>query len=420
MRGRSTVIDAIVFITVSTFIVLAGCEKTSDAVPPSEKVKESSAQNAQVNRPKIFLDTLPATSVVVRVDGQVITKSELLAWWEVRVKLFAVGRRLSMNNQGDEIKQYRNSSRDRSLAELVRNAMIASYAERNGIKPDPAREKEMERRAMAALHKPKGSFASFAKSLGDDAGLVFTKMIHADALSEAVIATLTTNDIYRITDEEYTNQVAFIKKWNERTDATNIAVKAKASAARREILEGAKFADVAKKCADFCPEQGQMWKQVQLDDFDGGDPLGTWLASHDVGDISEPLDLEDGVSIVGIRMKYPGETEPDGTKTLDTYELVRCAFYAFERFEDHGGDKESIINDMLDARRKDLMLQLREKLEKECKIEFPNGRDLFTPLNKKSKPKKQNLGTKKKHKKTKAKAKIIKAKSAKNNKGIEQ
>ena len=375
------IIKSAEFAVAVALVALAGCEKSSDAVLPTRATKVAAKKPSRAKPPQTFFDTLAATSVVVRVDGvQCITKADVLAWWNARVKMFAVGRGRSMSDRSDEVRQFRRSVRDRSLAELVRNAMIASYAARKGITPDPARERAAEQRIMRELRKPKGSWGAFAKSLGAEAGAMFVKMIHADALSEAVISTLTTNDIYHITNDEYTNQVAFIKKWNERTDASNKVVKARAVAARQEILGGAMFADVAKKCADFCPEQGSKWKLVQLDEFDGGDPLGTWLAGHDVGDISEPIDLEDGVSIVGIRMKDPSERGPDGKMTLETYELVRCAFYAYERFEDHDGDKKAIVEDMLEARRKDLMLELRAKLEKECKIEFPNGKDLFRPL----------------------------------------
>ena len=47
-------------------------------------------------------------------------------------------------------------------------------------------------------------------------------------------------------------------------------------------------------------------------------------------------ELDDGISIVGLRMKFPGEKAPDGSMTLETYDIVRCAFHAFEKVEDYG------------------------------------------------------------------------------------
>ena len=114
------------------------------------------------------------------------------------------------------------------------------------------------------------------------------------------------------------------------------------------------------------------------------------------------MDLEDGISIIGLKMKYPGEVAPDGNMTPETYELVRCAFHAFDRIEDYGGDRESIVNEMLEERRNETMLVLRGILEKECKIEFPSGNDLFKPLKKKKakagKPEKKAKGKTKKDK----------------------
>ena len=90
----------------------------------------------------------------------------------------------------------------------------------------------------------------------------------------AVLVHSTSNDLYHVTAQEFTNRVEFVKKWNERTDATNAAVRARALQAKKEILAGAFFADVAKKYADFAPEEGETWETFHLDEFDGDDPLG--------------------------------------------------------------------------------------------------------------------------------------------------
>ena len=361
------------------FLALAGCDATSDGSDESagsEIAKSTEVAPRKAALPKTFFDTLSVTSVVVRVDGEEITKADVLAWWNARVKMFSAGRGLSLDSK--EAKRFRGAVRDRSFAELVRNAMIRSYALKHGIKPRPDRIKAAEKRIMAELRKPKSSFQSFSKSMGPDEGTMFVNMIHADALSEAVVETLTTNDIYHVTEEEFTNRVEFIRVTNERTDATNKIIRARAAKARQEILDGAYFSDVANKYADFNPEQGEKWRQVQLDEFDGDHPLCVWLARSEVGAISEPMDLEDGISIIGLKMKYPGEVAPDGNMTPETYELVRCAFHAFDRIEDYGGE------------------------EKECKIEFPSGNDLFKPLKKKKakagKPEKKAKGKTKKDK----------------------
>ena len=385
------------------FLALAGCDATSDGSDESagsEIAKSTEVAPRKAALPKTFFDTLSVTSVVVRVDGEEITKADVLAWWNARVKMFSAGRGLSLDSK--EAKRFRGAVRDRSFAELVRNAMIRSYALKHGIKPRPDRIKAAEKRIMTELRKPKSSFQSFSKSMGPAEGTMFVNMIHADALSEAVVETLTTNDIYHVTEEEFTNRVEFIRVTNERTDATNKIIRARAAKARQEILDGAYFSDVANKYADFNPEQGEKWRQVQLDEFDGDHPLCVWLARSEVGAISEPMDLEDGISIIGLKMKYPGEVAPDGNMTPETYELVRCAFHAFDRIEDYGGDRESIVSEMLEERRNETMLVLRGILEKECKIEFPSGNDLFKPLKKKKakagKPEKKAKGKTKKDK----------------------
>lgn len=378
-------------ILIMAIFAMTGCkregEKASDGKSKQPQVEK--AAPAKKPKPKTLFDRLSPTSVVVRVDKKYeVTKADLLAWWDARVKVFVAGRGVGMADSADEARRYRASCRDRVLAELVRNTMILSYAEKRGITAKKSRIVAFEKKAMSEVKKPKMAFATFAKSLGVSEGEMFTRMIHEDALAEAVIETFATNDLYHVTEAEFSNRVAFVKSWNERTDATNKIVRLRAAQAKKEILAGGQFEDVAKKYADFSPEEGKLWQRVQLDELDGDDPLCQWLLRANVGDISDPIDVEDGCSIVGLQMKYPGEEGPDGQKTLETYELVRCAFHAFDKVEDYGGDRKLIIQEMLEERRSDLMLELREKLKKESVIEFPNGTNLFELPEKKKRAKK--------------------------------
>ena len=136
---------------------------------------------------------------------------------------------------------------------------------------------------------------------------------------------------------------------------------------------------------------------MRLDDFEGDDPLLKWLLSAKVGDISDPIDLDDGVSIVGLKMIYEAEPAENGKPAVMEYDLVRCCFYAYEKFEVIE-DRNDLIEDMIEMRREMLMEELRKKLTESVKIEFPSGRNLFyaekKPAKVKDKAKKKGGKTK--------------------------
>ena len=62
------------------FLALAGCDATSDGSDESagsEIAKSTEVAPRKAALPKTFFDTLSVTSVVVRVDGEEITKADI-------------------------------------------------------------------------------------------------------------------------------------------------------------------------------------------------------------------------------------------------------------------------------------------------------------------------------------------------------
>ena len=306
----------------------------------------------------------------------------------MRVRAWAVSKGWKPETVNAETRKFLLQNRARTLGELVKYTLIGQHARAKGIKPDAKEIAAQERKLLRLIKKPKASFADVAASLGEAEGKVFARMAREDALTMAVLVHSTSNDLYHVTAQEFTNRVEFVKKWNERTDATNAAVRARALQAKKEILAGAFFADVAKKYADFAPEDGEAWETFHLDEFDGDDPLGQWLARSDTGDISDPLDLDDGISIVGLKLKYESDISESNKPPVYAYEVVRCPFYAYERQDDFEGDRKAIEEDIIENRRQLAMKELHASLTKDAKIEFPCGNNLFYPRDKK-KPKKK-------------------------------
>ena len=294
------------------------------------------------------------------------------------------------DTSNDDTKKFIRNSRSRVLGELVKNTLIEQYAKAEGIEPEEKDVLTQKRKFLRRVKKPKSSFEAIAASLGVAEGEMLGRMLRGDALTMAVLEHSSSNDLHTVSAQELTNRLEFVREWNQRADETNAAVRARAAKAKAEILGGAYFADVAKKYADFLPEQGEKWNTFYLDEFEGDDPLGQWLAHAENGDISDPIDLEDGISIVGLVMKYETPQSVSNKPPVYAYDVVRCPFYAYERQEDFGDNEKAIIEDILERRRQLAMRELHDRLVESAKIEFPCGNNLFYPKgDKKPKAKKK-------------------------------
>jgi len=340
-----------------------------------------SAKRRKFARPRPVIDMLPATSVVVRVNGEDITKGDFATLERDYVKMFEMAnanRKWSPATAKAEKKKFKHNNRVKVLDDLITLTLINQYARAEGIEADAAGIAAKEREILKMLHKPNAKFADVAASFGPGGGEMLKRvMIEGAAVTMAALVRSTTNDLYHVTDQEIMNRLMYVEKMNRAADASNAVVRARAMQAKKEILAGAIFADVAKKYADFSPEQGAEWETVELSDYDGDNPLGQWLARSDTGDISDPLVLDDGVSIVGIKAKCKSELSESNKLPVYVYDIVRCAFHDYAKLDDFDGDRKSIEEDMIQLRRQAAMQALMAKLKEKAKFEFPSGHNLF-------------------------------------------
>jgi len=382
-------------ISVLFFALSDGCSR-KDEKPEKAKGSTATEQKAASKKknkhaPKAVIDTLPATSVVVRVNGEDVTKRDFATLERVYVKMFEMAnanRKWSPATAKAEKKKFKDNNRVKVLDDLMTLTLISQYARSEGIEADAAGIAAKELEFLKAVHKPKAKFADVAVSFGPvDGEMLKRVMIEGAAVTMVTLVRSTTNNLYHVTDQEFTNRLMYVEKVNRDADASNAVVHARAMQVKKEILAGAIFADVAKKYADFSPEQGNEWETVELSDYDGDNPLGQWLARSDTGDISDPLVLDDGVSIVGIKAKYESELSESNKPPVYVYDIVRCAFHDYAKQDDFDGDRKSIEEDMIQLRRQAAMQALMAKLKEKAKFEFPSGRNLFYPRDK-AKPKK--------------------------------
>ncbi len=372
--------------------VVGGCGKdepssTANSAANTATNKVEKAKKPKKARPLPVIDGLAPTSVVVRVNGHDITKADFSAWENLRMQIWAINKGFPMNVNNDESRKVRASNRMRVLGELVKGEMIRQHAQKEGITADEARVRAVEKKFLKEIRgrNSKANFETALTKFPKESVDVLRRAIQIEAITDVVLDKSTTNDLHHVTEAEVTNRIDFVKKWNKEADEKNAANREKAKKAKEEILKGAYFVDVAKKYADFSPEQGDTWESVSLDELDSEDPLLHWLVRAEVGDISDPIEMDDGISIVGLKMKHEMENPEPGEPNIWDYELVRCAFYAYEKL-DEIEDHDELVEDMLSARRRFAMEELRKKLVEKAVIEFPSGQNLFYAVTKPKKP----------------------------------
>ena len=393
-------------------VLLSGCSDKStpskDGVSASTNAtaKASAKKKKKKNVPReVFpVDKLPADTPIMIVEGRTVTQKQYADWLDMRCRIV-----LSKDGKPYDAAKYnsiKKGIRSRIPVELIRRELMMHYAQTNGIDVSESHLKKAQDAFVKMYGRNAKSFAQVAARLGGACTNVLTDVVYLTALDELCIERNATNDIHQITDAEVDAQMARIKKWNEIAAQKDKESYDKAAKAKKEILAGTSFEEVARKYAEVAPEDGHAWDTVELGEFQADEPLAQWLMTAKVGDISDPLAYDDVIAIFGLVRMYDGEA-PEGYEAMKQYELVRCSFHAYEKIEEPE-DKEELREGMLEERRSAVIRELGSKLLESAKVEFPKGEDIFNEL----RPPPPKPPAKKKNKK-KAKPAVAKPAEAK-------
>lgn len=177
-------------------------------------------------------------------------------------------------------------------------------------------------------------------------------------------------------------QVAEVRQryiaFNRTAIATNEAQLAVASNVYQKIVAGLDFQRAGKEYGELFPGQEKVWRTLTPADF-ADQVLKDWAFSAKVGDVSAPLDLEDGISIVKVLKKKDGVMS-ETPLALDVAEvkLARITFKA--NLVMKVPDDAELRSKMLEARTKESEAELFGKLKATAKIEYPQGEDFVRIL----------------------------------------
>ena len=329
------------------------------------------------------VDKLSKDTVVLTVNGQNVTQGDYAHWLRAKELLYRLKNRLPVTGKidgkaGEDFAKFRNTARVRMIGELVRRELTRQYAVSNKVTASAVLIGNSERQFAQVLGIPPEKLrAVLTKKCGnEDAGLI-GELIAGDALSAACIRNFATNDLDRVTKEEAAERLRITHEYNARVDKNNAAQRERALAAKKEILGGKYFADVTERCADLFKEHGKKWETFVLSDFQADDPLALWLAQAKAGDISDPIDLDDGLAIVGLLRAYD-VTPPGEEVSQRQYDTVRCTFYAYDKYN-VTEDLDELAELMVQQRREIATQELGKALLDAAAIEFPLGEGIFRP-----------------------------------------
>ena len=355
----------------STKKVDAGKE-AKDKTPKKKKKKKAPESG-------FAIDKLPPETPVIVIGGKNITKKQYADWLEFKCRIILEQRGKKYDKQ--EYERTKKGIRSRIPTELIRLELMRQYAATNGIVPSAERLKAAEDKLLGLFGKKLKTIDQVAAKLGGESAKMLPQLVYLDAIDAICIERNATNDLFNVTDAELDAQMARIKKWNETADEKTKESIEKGIKAKKEILAGAFFENVAKKYAEVSPEDGHEWETVELGEFQADEPLAQWLMTAKVGDISDPIEYDDVIAIFGLRAMYDDEAS-EGSAPVKQYDLVRCSFHAYEKIEEPA-DRDELKAGILEERRAVVFRELGTRLLENARIELPQGEAIFNEIRRK-------------------------------------
>ena len=324
---------------------------------------------------KVHIFDLASTDPILYVNGEAITKRDFDALMVLRDRIWRISGNMPFDVSESEMKQYCIDAGPGLMLQLIHHALFRQYAQKIGAVPTEAKVRESAQVLLATLKRKNSSIESLAADIGGDAGELFRKIPYIDAQDAMLRQSVTTNDLDNVSEAELKEREEFVAKFDANAEAMNARARARLLEAKKRILGGADFALEAKNIADAVnPQYGEKWGRFEIQEFPADEALHQWLRKSKPGDISDPLDLDDGLAIVKIIEKGKGDAPP-GVEPPDAYTLVRCTVKACEKMRYQ--NRTEMTRQLLLWKREDAQRVLGEMLTSRAVIEYPNGTNLF-------------------------------------------
>lgn len=364
--------------------IMLGCSQEPQPISDcSQGSQHPTKPGVYINKRVIGIDALRMTDPILYVNGEKVTKRDFEALLILRDKLWRICQNRTLDVTPGEIDKFRVEAGDGLMLELIHQTLFRQYAKKINATPSQKQIDIATKDLLKSLRRPGYTIEGIATLIGGDAAELFRKIPYFDARDAISRQSVTTNDLDNVSDDELQRRIDFVKRFDANAEAMNEKAKERLKAARKRIMAGADIAEEASKIFDTVhPEYAKKWGRFEIQEFPADEDLHKWLLTAKVGDISDPLDLDDGIAIVKVLEKGKGEA-PEGVTPPDAYTLVRCTVKALEKMRYQ--DERQMRNQLLFWKRQEAQKKLGVMLAEEAVIEYPNGTNLFTNLVKEDK-----------------------------------
>lgn len=326
------------------------------------------------------LETMAEKDVFVIVNGKSLNKGLFSTFCSLQEKLYRLHSAIALDRVSEKADGYRRRNEQRWYEELIRRELMRQEADRLNVMASTGMVDKAERRMMSFVRRPKNDFENLTNFLNGVEFDLLKQHLVDDVRSDCLRTLSATNDFETVTDEEVDFRIEDIRKFNERAEKLNAKSREKGVQFKADVLAGkGKFSALTKERAQVHPEFGEAWEDVQINEYPEDSPLHIWLKTAAPGDISDPIDLDDGLAVVGFVALLDADV-PEGVPPIKLYRLVRCTFYAYEKTEEKSRDE---VRKMIKAEKRDaVQKELGSRIFDAAVIEFPHGTDLFPKVQK--------------------------------------
>lgn len=323
----------------------------------------------------VHITELADDDPILYVNGEKISRRDFETLMRLRESIWRIATRQTLDATEEELADYRIKAGPGLMLQLIHHALFRQYAGEIGAIPSDVQVQAAGEALLAALNRRNSTIESLAKAIGGDAGELFRKVPYIDAQDALLRQSVTTNDLDHVSDAEIKEREDFVAKFDANAESLNSKARARLAEARQRILSGADFAKEARNIAEAVnPQYGEKWGRFEIQEFPADEELHKWLLTAKAGDISNPLDLDDGIAIVKVVERGKGEA-PEGIEPPDAFTLVRCTTQAFEKMRYQ--DRAQMTEQLLQWKREDAQKILGTMLTDRAVIEYPNGTNLF-------------------------------------------
>lgn len=361
-------------VLIAALAVLAGCGDDSVA-----SKWQTLSPGVYVAEKSVALRDMSPEDVLYFVNGEKITKADFDERAALETAIFELQKGDRKMSQKSE-RKFRTGIRKNVPSHLVQRKLYLQAAGKSGIAPKPGEEQRLEEAFLKKLpRRPKEG--ELEKKMGTAVYAALKRSFAEDALIEAYRASYWTNSYMTVSEEAISNKWAEVQRVNAKADAMNAKMRAKALEFKQKVQEGGDFGELTLKYAKVHPEYGTNWTSAVLAEFAPEEDIYKWLSGAKSGDISDPIEMDDGLAVIKLVSRHRADL-PKGFTPEDEFTMVRCTFYIFNKYVE-GTSPESIRQVFLREQLQQAHGELGIRLWNAAVIELPNGEDFFKPAPKK-------------------------------------